>query len=236
MLARIEQAVSSAGFVGGDDRAALLREIERRGLEIKADLDAKSGPFAAEFVPDVTPLWHLVETFPGDERKAQAFLARRRFGVFLPVFSRATLKELIVAGFDPHPLIFPRHLFVLVWDVLRHWRRIVNCPGVARILCDEHERPIVVSHDTILSVRQLAVAYGGDREPQWRGSPADPPADSASEPERHAPRKKPTRRRKSRRIKNRKRYKAKAVVDSALMAVDGEQRNRALRRSLGLSL
>ena len=119
--------------------------IERHALEIAAEFDRKIGPFKAEIVPDATPAWHILRTAPGQEDKAARFLEARAFGVFLPRFvkgARLVLPREIVDLSDK--LLFPGKLFVFVWDVLAHWRRITACPGVQSIMCDGSERPVVV--------------------------------------------------------------------------------------------
>ncbi len=52
-------------------------------------------------------------------------------------------------------LIFPGRVFVFVWDVLAHWRRITACPGVSAIMCDGAERPIVVPDEQINRIQIL---------------------------------------------------------------------------------
>jgi len=129
--------------------------IERHALDIAAEFDRKIGPFRAEIVPDATPAWYVLRTTPGQEDKAARFLEARAIGVFLPRFvagSRMVLRttewgtgrqrhELIDLG---EKLIFPAKVFVFVWGILQHWRRIMACPGVQAIMVDGAERPIVV--------------------------------------------------------------------------------------------
>ena len=54
-------------------------------------------------------------------------------------------------------LIFPGKVFVYVWDVLAHWRRIMSYPGVQSIMCDGAERPIVVPDAQINRIQLLQV-------------------------------------------------------------------------------
>ena len=44
-------------------------------------------------------------------------------------------------------LMFPGLVFVFVWDVLAHWRRIMACPGVQSIMVDGNEKPVIVPDD-----------------------------------------------------------------------------------------
>jgi transcription antitermination factor NusG len=129
--------------------------IERHALEVAAAFDRKIGQFRAEIVPDATPAWHILRTAPGQEDKAARFLEARAFGVFLPRFVAGSRMHLPYR--DPvtgrqrlelvdlsERLILPSKVLVFVWDVLAHWRRIKDCPGVSSIMCDGSERPIVV--------------------------------------------------------------------------------------------
>jgi len=120
-------------------------EIEARALEIAAALDRKLGPYHAQVTPDVAPAWHIVRTTPGQENKAAGYLAHRGIGVFVPSFvpgSRLKLgNELLDLG---GKLIFPGRVFLFVWDILAHWRRIMACPGVQAVMLNGSEKPVVV--------------------------------------------------------------------------------------------
>ena len=121
-------------------------EIERHALAVAAENERKIGPFRAEIVPDATPAWYIVRTAPGQEDKAARFLEARAIGVFLPRFvkgARMMLRTSSVIDLSDQ-LVFPGKVFVFVWDVLAHWRRITACPGVSGIMCDGAERPVVV--------------------------------------------------------------------------------------------
>jgi transcription antitermination factor NusG len=124
-------------------------EIERRALQIAADLDRKLGPYRAQIIPDAKPAWHIVKTAPGQENKAAQFLEDRCVGVFLPKFvkgARLVMKHELVDLSDK--LLFPGMVFVFVWDVLAHWRRIMACPGVQSIMVDGNEKPVIVPDQT----------------------------------------------------------------------------------------
>lgn len=122
-----------------------LEQIKRRALEITADIETRIGKYSAEIIADCTPQWHLIETWVGKEYKASDFLIQRHFGVFLPTFDPNAILMLdginLCAG---RGLIFPGHLFVFVWDIEYHWRRICACPGVWDILLDRSEHPVIV--------------------------------------------------------------------------------------------
>jgi transcription antitermination factor NusG len=139
----------------------ILAEIERRALAIAAELDRTAGPYRAEIL-DATPQWHIVRTAPGQENKATDFLSHRGIGVFLPKFvkgARLVLPHEVVDLSDK--LLFPGRVFVFVWDVLAHWRRIMDCPGVQSIMVNGSEKPIVVPDVEMNRIQylQFALAY-----------------------------------------------------------------------------
>ena len=140
-----------------------LPDIERRAIEIAADLDAKKrGPYYAEISSHQTPHWHILRIAPGAENKATDALADRGIGVFLPKFvtgARLVMPHEVVDLSDK--LMFPGRVFVFVWDVLAHWRRIMACPGVHGIMCTGSERPIVVPDDHMRRIQylQFVLAY-----------------------------------------------------------------------------
>lgn len=131
-------------------------EIERRALEIQAELEEKLGPYRAEIVPDASPLWHIATTYAAEEGEAMKFLADRGFGVYIPYFEKDTIRR--GRRVPVQSSLFPGHLFLFVWDIKRHWRRIMSCPGVAKILTVD-ERPVVVPFDAIY--RMQAIEFSG---------------------------------------------------------------------------
>src|SRR5262249_2510085 len=130
------------------NRAELESEINRR---VRRD-----GPYRAEIVPERTPLWHVLMTAPTEENLAAAHLIGRGFGVYVPTFERVWMGR---GGKRTRQLpLFPGHVFLFVWNVERHWRRIRACPGVHRILTIE-ERPVVVEDAAIN--RMQAIEFSG---------------------------------------------------------------------------
>jgi transcription antitermination factor NusG len=131
-------------------------EIERRALEIAAEVDQKEGPYYAEILPHETPRWHIVRTAPGQENKATKFLADRRFGVALPRFVKGSR---LIRGHEvsdlSEQLIFPGRVFVFVWGVLTHWHRIIANPGVQSIMCIGNEKPAVMPDDQMARILKL---------------------------------------------------------------------------------
>jgi transcription antitermination factor NusG len=143
------------------------RQIEQRALEIIAAIEEREGKYAAEIVPDVVPQWHVVETLPGQEYRALQHLARRCIGVFMPKFDRDCSRK--VNGVDlcaGRRLMFPGLLFVFVWDVETHWRRIKACPGVRSVLVDGAGCPVVVPDSEIDHIQ--ALQYGLNPQPKTK--------------------------------------------------------------------
>ena len=121
-------------------------EIERRALEVAAENERKIGPFRASIIPSATPAWYVVRTAPSQEDKTARFLEARAIGVFLPRFVKGARMVLRNERIDlSDRLVFPGKVFVFVWDVLAHWRRITACPGVSAIMVDGNERPLTLT-------------------------------------------------------------------------------------------
>jgi transcription antitermination factor NusG len=145
----------------------LRRDIEKRAIEISTYIEEQSGKRYAEILPGVTALWHVVNVAPNQENRAVEFLAERGFGVFLPRFIEGSVLEVPEykdGSIHPHKitkvdlgekLIFPGRLFLFVWDVLAHWRRINVCPFVQRIMVDGGERPVIVADKDIDRIQAL---------------------------------------------------------------------------------
>lgn len=139
-------------------------QIEHRALEITAILDAASGPYAAEIVPGCQPQWHALTTAPVAETRAAKHLVERGFGVYIPSFERSWISKGVVRRMRV-PL-FPGHVFLFVWDVLRHWRRIKSCAGVTSILAID-ERPVVLT-DEAIDRMQAIESRAVELPPVWR--------------------------------------------------------------------
>jgi transcription antitermination factor NusG len=133
---------------------AIIDEIKRRALEIQATLEQRDGPYGAEIVPGVDATWHLVRTKPSEESRAATHLTERGFGVYLPMlrtFSVRRNRKIINSQ-----LFFPGYVFLWVWDVKHHWRRIKSCTGVHNVVCIA-ERPIIVPPSIIDQCQALEV-------------------------------------------------------------------------------
>lgn len=134
-----------------------MSEVYRAALENAATVERRNGPFAAELVPE-SPCWHLLKTAPSREATAAAHLIGRRFGTYLPTFGRDDVLPISGAVRAGKPL-FPGYLFIFVWSVELHWRRILGCPGVAQIVTVD-ERPVIVPDKVIDEIQVLEVLNG----------------------------------------------------------------------------
>jgi transcription antitermination factor NusG len=117
-----------------------------------ATMTAMSRPaHAAEMVPGVDPQWHVVEVFPGTERKVARALTARRFGIYIPESDEVV----VVRGCSVKrtELLFPGYIFVFVWDVLKHRRRIEKIDGVIRVILDINGQPLQLSDNEIDRIR-----------------------------------------------------------------------------------
>jgi transcription antitermination factor NusG len=120
--------------------------------------------------PSTTPAqWHLLRVQLHQESVATAHLVARRFGAYLPTFR--TLER---AGNgrrrEVRRPIFPGYVFIFVWGLERHLRRIRACPGVIDI---ERFAGSVVVPDYAVDLVQLIEArldgYRGNRKRRgWR--------------------------------------------------------------------
>jgi transposase InsO family protein len=108
-----------------------------------ADEYALTHPLNAQIVSDCTPRWHVVITRPGEEGIASGHLIGRRFGVYQPMETKHYPACRGRAAYCRNLPLFRGYLFVFVWDINAHVRRIMACPGVSRVLCDGSRAAIV---------------------------------------------------------------------------------------------
>lgn len=143
--------------------ALVFEEISRRALREAAERERRIGPINAEMA-SASGNWHVISTHPQSERIAAAHLAARRFGIYVPMVDRVSYpkgKKLRIQS-----LMFPGYVFVFAWDVARNFRRIMACPGVARMLMtDTDGHPAIISDEFINRVqgeeaRSIAEADG----------------------------------------------------------------------------
>lgn len=163
----------------------ILDQIKARALEIAAEFDRKDGPYSAELVANTDPHWHMLKVHPNKENKAADFLSARSFGVFLPKFDKGAKitvetrnskgkmqKETVDLS---NKLIFPGRLMLFTWDILRHWRRIMACPGVAQIVVDQLAHPLIVPDHEInkLQILQFILSVRTGKKRKRYGVQAD---------------------------------------------------------------
>lgn len=141
----------------------IIDNIKRRGLEIAAEIEAKCGPYRAEIVPDCSPSWHLVRSAPSLESRAAKRLMDRGFGVYLPMIREYRVSR--GRKVRHSELFFPGYVFLFVWDVKKHWRRIKSCSGVQGVVCVD-EQPIVVPDSVINKLQGLEMIQDDDT---WKG-------------------------------------------------------------------
>jgi transcriptional antiterminator NusG len=111
----------------------------------------------AEIVAGAVPQWHVIEAHPNSERTAAAHLVARRFGMFVPETEETIIRR--GRGVDVTRLMFRGYIFVFVWDILAHKRRIESIPGVSRIMYVDtaggRKRPAVISDAMIDQIRAV---------------------------------------------------------------------------------
>lgn len=126
----------------------VYREIAKRALKEAEDRARKIGPINAEMAsPHGT--WHVLTTHPQHERIALAHLAARRFGAYVPMLDRVVYSKRHRKKQRLQSLMFPGYVFVFVWDLAKNYRRIVNVPGVARMLMRDSDCPATLTDEDI---------------------------------------------------------------------------------------
>ena len=123
---------------------------EKKYLEMAAQYEQRIGPRDAEMVPGVEGKWLIVRVEGGRQQTAAAHLVGRRFGVYLPQFP----ETLIIRGraVDRLRNLFPGYLFVFVWGVHQHLRRIMSVPGVIEVMM-RNDQPVIVTDALIDKIR-----------------------------------------------------------------------------------
>lgn len=220
---------------------ALVRdELNISGYQRGQIVDYKPrNPQAAEIVPGVKPLWHVIETHPNHERIAVGHLIARRFGVFVPETELTIVRR--GRKLDVIRLMFTGYIFIFVWDILRHRNRIESCPGVARIVLvddkpDQARRPAVISDQKIDEIRAVE---NGER-PLFNITPSAEVVRSKKDKKRW---KKCSKKEKEREIEELARANDIVAVypygwssfQDKLLTLDEQGRNQTLRNALGLS-
>lgn len=147
--------------------AADCRRYER---EISL-MDERAEPLHAEIVGGCVPNWHVVPVFSGHERITAAHLiarghkltatdhlVKRGFGVYVPECEVVEIRrgQRVVR----RQMIIPGYVFVFVWDVDRHFDRIVGCPGAIGMLM-AGDKVAIVPDDVMNMIRALENAERG---------------------------------------------------------------------------
>lgn len=127
-----------------------IRDVLAERAAADATDRAYADKFSAEIVPGLAPRWHVIVTQPNREATAAGHLIGRGFGTYLPevtrrIISRGRLRNLTLP-------MFPNYLFLFVWDIEYHCRRILACTGVSRVLRN-CETPLIVADKIINDVQ-----------------------------------------------------------------------------------
>ena len=90
-------------------------------------------PRDAEMTEGKEARWYVVSVF---SRSAEAELAKRRFGIFVPaVAEEAVERGRIVTRHVPrHVPLVPGYVFVFFWETDANWLRVATTPAVDKIL------------------------------------------------------------------------------------------------------
>jgi transcription antitermination factor NusG len=172
-------------------------------------------------------VWRIVETLPSHERIAGAHLIARRFGIYVPEIEGVEVRRGRKRNFL-RPM-FPGYIFVFVWGIKAHISRIMNCPGVWKIMKNGSEyaalpdgaineiravensmRPIIQPLDA------FAVFNGMRKQKRWRHAPRRPENQRVTDNEVVSVR------------------SWSAFTDGLSSAVDGGERNRLLLKAFSL--
>lgn len=144
--------------MAADGNLADVRAALGRDLEIGDIVDrSPSNPLVAEIYSGVTPRWHVIETHPSREKTAAAHLVARRFGVFVPEKEETIVRR--GRKVDQTTLLFRGYVFVFVWDIMEHMRRIMAVPGVMRPIYLEdafgRRKPAVLTDEQVDQIRAV---------------------------------------------------------------------------------
>lgn len=209
-----------------------VRDELRRDLQIGDVIDYSGNPTVAQIVPGVIPHWYLIETHPNRERTAAAHLISRRFGVFMPEKEETIVRR--GRKLDQVSLMFRGYIFVFVWGMMKHLKRIEAVPGVSRVVFIEVEdgakKPGIVTDEQIDQIRAV--------ENQFR------PLKEIMVEEIVKPKRRMTNRQKMLyRLQREQAERDNEIVacrawspfQDSLMTLDSDGRNQTLRNALGLA-
>lgn len=186
----------------------------------------------AEIVAGTEPGWYIIETFANHERIAAAHMVGRRFGVFVPEKEETVVRR--GRKIATTRLLFTGYVFVFVWDIERHFRRLTAIPGVMRVICRSgggQPVPVKISDKMIDDIRAVENKHrplppilaesgviGIKKKRRWRKSRQKPQDDAnAIDPTIVA-------------------VRPWSAFQDALITLDEQGRNQTLHRALGLAL
>lgn len=86
-------------------------------------------PRNAEMAEGYEARWYVVSVF---SRAAEAELAKRRFGIFVPALAERIVERGRVV--TRHVPLVPGYVFVFLWETDANWLRVVTTPGVEKII------------------------------------------------------------------------------------------------------
>jgi hypothetical protein len=181
-------------------------------------------PRNAELVPGVTPAWYVIETYAHRERDVAGELVERRFGIYLPEEEKTIIRRGRVV--NRVSLMFPGYVFAFVWDVLSHRSRIEAIDGVSRLLLDVDGVPLFLTDEEVDKIRYCENC-------------ARPVTLQSFEIEMDVIPKRRKRRKVKRHVVTVRdevtAVRPWSVFEDAVMTLDSDGRNQALRNLLGIS-
>lgn len=124
-----------------------------RYLDVAAARAGRAGKFAAE-IGVGQARWHIVLHAPGQDNLAMAHLVGRGFGCYQPLCERKISRRGNMPATSRLEPIFRGYLFLLIWNVDAHMRRITSCPGVVGVLCRDGT-PVTVPDQMITKIQAI---------------------------------------------------------------------------------
>jgi transcription antitermination factor NusG len=173
-------------------------------------------PRAMQLALGILPNWYVIEVV---SRDVEAELIKRQFGIYIPEEDETVITR--GRSVDRRVRMFPGYVFVFLWDTGENWSKLASLRGVVAVLG-------VLSDAAIDKIRYCENC-------------ARPVVLQSFEIKQDIP---PKKRRKRRRKTKRKivvvhdevtAVRAWSAFEDAVMTLDSEGRNQALRNVLGIS-
>lgn len=111
-------------------------------------------PRAAQIGDDVTAKWYVIEVA---SRDVEAELVKRRFGIYVPEEDETIIRR--GRKIDRRVLMFPGYVFIFLWETDANWHRMVSIRGVTTVLgtlsddqvdkiryCENCARPVLLQN------------------------------------------------------------------------------------------